>query len=693
MIHTEVAKRIAKLREEIDRYRYEYHVLDRLSISEAALDSLKHELYKWEQQFPDLITTDSPTQRVAGEPATGFVKVTHATRMLSLEDVFHRAEADDWLARVRKLAPNAVVDFYAEVKMDGLAISAIYENGLLIRGATRGNGTIGEEVTKNVRTIESLPLKLRRPDEREIDAFLKKYEGAMDAKRIRRVLDRNDVRVEARGEVYLLRSRLEELNKKLAARGEPPLANPRNAAAGAIRQLDASVAAERHLSFLGWQLLGDLGTTTHEQAHEMMGLLGIPTNPLNRFCKDLDAVEKMMEEIGKKRDRLPYQLDGIVVNVNDDALFASLGIVGKTPRGAIAWKYAAEQGTTIVRDVVISVGRTGALTPVAVMDPVQLAGTSVTRASLHNEDEIERLGLKIGDTVIVEKAGDVIPKIVEVLSKLRTGKEKFFSMPKQCPACGSPVKRGQGEAATICSSRQCFAQQVARVLHFFGRASFDVRGLGDKIAEQLVQKGLVRDPADAFTLTANDLLELEGFADLSAHKLVKEIQSHRVIALDRFINALGIRHVGEETAADLARAFGSLEKFRVATREALLAVDGVGEIVADAVLAYLSDARHQEELARLKRLVEVKDISRRVSVGPFVGTSWVLTGTLTSLSRENAKDKIRSLGGDVTETVSKNTSYVVVGEHPGSKAEKAKTLGIKIFNEEEFVKKISDQRL
>ena len=422
MLHDEASKRIKKLREEIDRYRYEYHVLDRLSISEAALDSLKHELSRIEQQFPDLIVPTSPTQRVAGAPAKGFIKIAHATRMLSLEDVFNRAEADEWSVRIQKLMPNQRADFYAEVKMDGLAISVVYENGALVRGVTRGNGTIGEDVTTNARTIESLPLVLRTPSERERESFLKKHHGTVHAEQVTHVLQTHTGRIEVRGEAYLLRKRLDELNKKLRARGEPLLANPRNAAAGAIRQLDASVAAERRLSFLGWQLLGDLGTTTHEQAHEMMTLLGIPTNAFNRRCRSLDEVEAFMEEIEKKRDRLPYQIDGIVVNVNDDAQFFSLGIVGKTPRGAVAWKYAAEQGTTVVRDIIVSVGRTGALTPVAVMDPVQLAGTTVTHASLHNEDEIERLGLKIGDTVIVEKAGDIIPKIISVLPRMRTGK-------------------------------------------------------------------------------------------------------------------------------------------------------------------------------------------------------------------------------------------------------------------------------
>lgn len=687
MTKADAAKRIQKLRQEIDRYRYQYHVLNNLEISEGALDALKHELYKLEQEYPDLITKDSPTQRVAGEPAKGFVKVTHAVPMLSLEDVFSREEADEWLTRIRKMRPSAKMEFYAEVKMDGLAISIIYEDGVLVRGATRGNGHIGEEVTHNVRTMESLPLQLRTPADHEIEAFLKKHHGAIDAAKVKRVFTSHPGRIEVRGEAYMLRKQLEALNKKLKARGEPLLANPRNASAGGIRQLDPKMAAERGLSFLGWMLIGDLGTTTHEQAHEMMTLLGIPTNELNRLCTDLDEVEKFTLEVGKKRDKLPYQIDGIVVNVNDDKLFESLGVVGKTPRGSVAWKYAAEQGTTVVREIQVSVGRTGALTPVAVMDPVQLAGTTVTHASLHNEDEIKRLGLKIGDTVIVEKAGDIIPKVIEVLPRLRTGKEKTFHMPKKCPMCGSAVSRREGEVATVCTNPRCFAQELAKLLHFVGRATFDIRGIGDKIAEQLLQQGLVHEPADLFALTPGDFLGLEGFAEVSANKLAKEIQAHRTVPLDRFINALGIRHVGEETARDLAEAFGSIHELRKASLEELMAVEGIGDVVAQSVASYFHDSHEAPRLERLLKLIEVETVKRRAP-GKLSGTSWVITGSLDSMSREEAKEKIRAFGGDVSENVSKKTSFLVVGAEPGSKYDKAKKLGVTILEEKEFLKKI-----
>ncbi|MFH1621291.1 MAG: NAD-dependent DNA ligase LigA [Patescibacteria group bacterium] len=680
-------ERIKKLRKEIDRYRYQYHVLNKLEISEATLDALKHELFKLEQQFPDLITPDSPTQRVAGEPAKGFKKVPHVTPMLSLEDVFSREEAEDWLSRIKKLRPNAHFEFYTEVKMDGLATSIIYKDGVLVRGATRGDGRVGEDVTLNIRTIESLPLKLRVPSENEVERFIKKHHGKIDIAKVKKILQSHDSIIEVRGEVYMMRKQLEELNKKLKARGEPLLANPRNASAGAIRQLDPKIAAERHLSFLGWQLLGNLGTTTHEQAHEMMGFLGIPTNELNHLCRDLDEVQKFYDRVGKIREKLPYQIDGIVLNINEDALFASLGVVGKTPRASVAWKYAAEQGTTVVREIQISVGRTGVLTPVAVMDPVQLAGTTVTHASLHNEDEIRRLDLKVGDTVIVEKAGDIIPKIVQVLSKLRTGKEKNFHMPSTCPMCGSSVSRREGEVAIMCTNTKCFAQEVAMLLHFVGRSALDIRGLGDRIAEQLFEQGLVNEPADLFLLEPGDLLALEGFADLSSKKLVDEIQAHRKVSLERFINALGIRHVGEETARDLARAFGKFEDLRRATVEDLTSVQGIGQVVADSLVEYFKDKREAERLDKTLEQVEVGTM-KKISAGPLHGTSWVLTGSLESISREEAKEKIRALGGDVSEAVSKKTTFVVAGADPGSKYDKAKKIGVKIVDEKEFLKKI-----
>ncbi len=686
MDHAAAKERIAKLRKEIDRYRYQYHVLNSLEISEAALDDLKHELYRLESEHPDLITPDSPTQRVAGEAMKGFKKVTHAARMLSIEDAFSSEEVEEWLERLKKLRPRAAFDFYADPKMDGLAVSLLYRDGALIRGSTRGDGVVGEDVTHNLKTIEAIPMALRTPSEHEVSAFLKRFHGACNAAKVHRLFESHAGEIEVRGEAYMTKKQLNHLNTMLKKRGEPELANPRNAAAGSIRQLDPKVAAERGLSFMSYALIGDHGLTTMEQRYAAMRMLGFPINVVGRHCPSFACLKEAFEELGKKREKLDFWIDGLVISVNDLALFESLGVVGKTPRAILAWKFPAEQGTTVVRDIIVSVGRTGALTPVAVMDPVKLVGTTVTHATLHNEDEIERLGLKIGDTVIVEKAGDVIPKIIKVLPRLRTGKEKAFHMPKHCPICGSPVERKEGEVATVCTNKRCFAQELARLLHFVSRGGLDIRGLGDKIMEQLIQEGLVREEAEIFKLAPEDLLGLEGFAEVSSKKLVDEIQEHRHPPLGRFINALGIRHVGEETAADLASRFGSFAAFRSASKEDLMAVDGVGEIVADAIVEYVGDHREASRLDRL--LKEVTPHRAEKKTGKLEGTTWVFTGTLESFSREEAKEKVRALGADVSETVSKKTTYVVVGEEPGSKADKAKKLGVKMLTEKEFLKEI-----
>lgn len=688
MTKADARERILKLRESIDRYRYEEHVLDALSISPAALDALKHELYKLEQAFPDLITPDSPTQRVAGAVAEGFRKVPHVVPMLSLEDAFSREEMDEWLARLRKLAPLASFDFFAEVKMDGLAVSLVYEDGVFVEGSTRGDGRVGEDITSNLRTIESIPLRLRRPNEAEIESFLRQEGSRIDASRLRTFLQQVPGRVEVRGEVYMTEKQFKKINLELVKLNQSVFANPRNAAAGTMRQLDARIAAQRGLSFFGYGLIGEYGLTTHAQAHRVLELLGVSQNPRNCLCRSLEEVEGFHARIMNERAMLGYWTDGIVVNVNEDATFSALGVVGKTPRGAIAWKFPAEQGTTIVREIQVSVGRTGALTPVAIMDPVALAGTTVTRASLHNQDEIDRLGLKIGDTVIVEKAGDIIPKIIQVLPKLRTGKERVFKMPSRCPICDSPVERQEGEVATVCVNRQCFAQELARLLHFVARSAFDMRGLGDKIMEQLIQEGLVREPADLFCLKAGDLEALERFAEVSANKLVQEIQSHREVALDRFILALGIRHVGVQTAIDLAQAFGSFEDLRRAGREELLSVAGIGEVVADSIVGFFADTQERGRIDRLLKEVRVRPVERRVA-GKLSGTTWVFTGTLTAMSREEAKERVRVLGGEISESVSKKTSYVVVGSDPGSKAEKATQLGVQTLHETAFLQMIN----
>lgn len=690
MTHAQAAERAVKLRHEIDRYRYQYHVLNKLEISEAALDALKHELYKLESEYPDLITPDSPTQRVAGGVAKGFKKVKHEVRMISLEDVFSFEEAEEWLKRIKKINPHCDDQgLYAEVKMDGLAAALIYEDGQLVQGATRGDGSVGEEVTTNLKTIESIPLVLREPSERELDAYCQKYHGQINERHLRHIATSHEGRLEIRGEVYMRRSVLKKLNAELKKRGEAELANPRNAAAGGIRQLDSKVTIERRLSFVAWQLVGETGTRTHEQSHELMKLLGFPSGDFNTLCPDIKGVQKVMDKIGQVRAKLDFQIDGVVININDDKIFSDLGIVGKTPRGSVAWKFAAEQGTTIVRDIKVSVGRTGVLTPVAVMDPVQLAGTTVTHATLHNEDEIRRLGLKIGDTVIVEKAGDVIPKVVEVLPRLRTGKEKVFHMPTHCPICGSKVTRQAGEVATMCTNPRCFAQELARMRHFVARDALDIRGLGEKILETFLQEGIVSEPADLFRIQPGDLGGLEGFGEILSNKLVKEIQEHRKVTLPRFIYALGIRHIGAENALVLARHFKTFDKLRGASLEELDGIEGVGDVVAKAIHEFFHS---KEEMAKVNHILEFVHVGRwdvgTLGRGPLTGTSWVFTGTLESLTREDAKEKVRSLGADVSESVSRKTTYVVVGADPGSKADKAKELGVIILDEKEFLKMV-----
>ncbi len=662
MNRQEARERIEKLKKEIEHHRYLYHVLDKIEISDAALDSLKHELLKLEQQFPDLITPDSPTQRVGGEPLPEFKKIKHTVPMLSIEDVFTFEELSDWLERNQKLLPRGHYDFYAEIKMDGLAVSLVYENGVLKTGSTRGDGVIGEDVTQNLKTVEAIPLRLRQLAGKEIKG-----------------------RLEIRGECFMTKKVFEELNRQQEKLGEEKFANPRNVAAGSIRQLDSKVMASRHLDFFAYALMTDLGQTTHEQAHELMKQLGFKVNQLNRYCRDLKEVEKFHEEIYKKRPSLPYWTDGVVAMINQNEIFDKLGVVGKTPRGVIAYKFPAEQATTRVREVRWQVGRTGVLTPVAVMDPALVGGTTVQHATLHNLDEIERLGLKIGDTVILEKAGDVIPKVVKVLTKLRTGHEKNLHPPTNCPACNEKVVRPTGEVAILCPNKNCPAKHHENIVHFVSKKAFNIDGLGEKIVKQLMEEGLIATLADIFKLTKSDLVDLERFGDKSAENLVSAIAQSRKIDLARFIYALGIKHAGEETALDLAKTFGTLEKIREAPLDDYNSVPNIGEVVARSLHEYLSD-RHNQKLIDdlLKAGVAVGEV-KLLRHQPFKELSFVLTGGLDSMSRDEAKEKIRDRGGDISSSVSKNTDYLVAGSAPGDKYEKAKKLGIKIINEKEFL--------
>ncbi|MBI2645352.1 NAD-dependent DNA ligase LigA [Candidatus Uhrbacteria bacterium] len=690
MIKQEAHQRIQKLRETIDHHRYLYHVLDRQEITDEALDSLKHELFALEKEFPEFITQVSPTQRVAGAVLEGFKKVKHAIPMLSIEDVFSEEEFFDWEERIRKHAPHSHFDYYAEVKMDGLAVALVYRDGVLVIGSTRGDGKEGEDVTNNLKTIEQIPLQLRHPSEREVSDFLHTFSGqGIDEKKLRHRLIDFSGDIEVRGEVFMEKIFFDTLNRQQKKKGEPLFANPRNVSAGSIRQLDSSVVASRHLSFFGYALLHEpsFGITTHQQTHELLRMMGIKTNgAYEAYCKDRHAVSVYRSNLLKKRESLSYWIDGVVVVVNNNALCARLGVVGKTPRCMIAFKFPAQQATTVLKSVSFQVGRTGVLTPVATFEPTALAGTTVTHATLHNMDEINRLDVRVGDTVIIEKAGDIIPKVIRVMAEMRNGHEKKIHIPRACPVCGSPVVRHEGEVALRCSNKRCFAKEREQLIHFVSKKAFNIDGLGEKIIDQLAHAGLVRTAADLFTLKQGDLEPLERFAATSAKNLVEAIQASKHITLPRFLIALGIHHVGEETALDLAKRFRSLEHVLHASREELDAIPNVGPIVAQSVYEYLQDTKNKKCIQSiLENGVVVKRLIHTVTQS-LLGKTFVLTGSLETLTRDDAKEKIRARGGDVSSSVSKETDYVVAGVDPGSKFEKAKKLGVRIVSEKEFLK-------
>ncbi|MBI4132862.1 MAG: NAD-dependent DNA ligase LigA [Candidatus Sungbacteria bacterium] len=684
---SEAKERIEKLRREIDHHRYLKHVLDRQEISDAAEDSLKHELAVLEGEFPGLVTPDSPTQRVAGKALAKFKKVRHRVRMLSLNDAFSPEELRAWEGRLRKLLlPLKRWDYFAEAKGDGFAVSLRYENGLFHRGATRGDGLIGEDVTANLRTIDSIPLRIRADA-----AALGKREHTIakifdEFPRVREALTHLPASIEVRGEVYITKAAFDAVNREQKKKGLPLFANPRNIAAGSVRQLDPRVTASRRLAFFAWDLVTDLGQETHEEEHLMMRVLGFPTVPISRRCDSIDEVIRFWREVGEKREKLPYLIDGIVVQVNRGELLDRVGIVGKAPRGAVAFKFPAKEATTVVEDIIVQVGRTGVLTPVAVLRPIPIGGVRVSRATLHNLDEIRRLDVRVGDTVVVERAGDVIPAVTGVLKRLRPQGASEFHMPRHCPICGSAVVRRAGEVAYRCSNKNCSAIQREGLYHFVSKHALDIQGLGSKNIDALVENGLIRDAADLFLLKPEDLEGLPRFGEKSAGNLIRAIREKCKIPLHRFLYALGIQHVGEETAADLARRFGSLEKIQGVSLEELRQVRDIGEVVARSIRDWFSQEKNAKLLAKFKK---VGLIARREKLSPrsrkLAGKIFVLTGTLESLSRDEAKEKIRALGGDVSESVSAETDYVVVGSEPGSKYERAKRLGVTIISEKEFL--------
>jgi len=657
MTKKETQQRILKLKELIEQHRYQYHVLDQQTMSNAALDSLKHELYQLEQAYPEFITPDSPTQRVGGKPLKEFTKVKHAKRMLSMEDVFTREEFEDWYIRISKLT-DVPFHFFCMPKVDGLAMSLVYEDGLLKTAATRGDGEIGEDVTQNIRTISAIPLQLRGNSAKG--------------------------RIEVRGEICFPIKEFEAFNKKLVRDGEKPFANPRNAAAGSIRQLDPKVTALRKLSFVAWELVSDVGQKDMEEAWNFLKMMGFRTAPDSKTYTSMQSVEDHWHALQKKREALKFWVDGMVVRVSEKKIYESLGVIGKTPRGLVAWKFPAEEATTMVKEIEWFVGRTGALTPVAVFEPTWVGGTTVQHATLHNMDEIERLDVRVGDTVILFKAGDIIPKVKEVLKDLRPSNTKRVQPPVHCPVCGSDVIKREGEVAMYCKNKRCFAQDREAVLH--AARAFEIDGLGPQIVAALLEQQLVHRAPDLFTVKSEDLLALEGFAQRSSQKLVAEIQSKKEIPLSQFIIALGIRHVGEQTALDLAEHFGTLAKLQKATLEEFQSVPNIGEVVAKSIHEYLEKTYHQELIADyLDHGVHVVSMKSKKEPGRLAGKTFVVTGTLASLSREEAKESIRALGGSVSSFVSSKTDYVVVGEDPGSKAQKAKELGVSTLSEKAFL--------
>jgi DNA ligase (NAD+) len=665
-----IEKTINALREEIQRHEDLYYLHENPEISDREYDELIDKLRELEAANPQLITSDSPTQRVGGKPAEGFPEFVHRRPMLSLDNSYSIEELRAFGERCVKLADGARLEYVAELKIDGLSLSNHYRDGVFIRGVTRGDGLRGEDVTTNVRTIRSVPLKLRS------------------------VAAKVGPEIEVRGEAYLPRKVFEKINADREEQGEPRFANPRNAASGAIRQLDPSMVAKRRLDMFAYDVLAGERKpfATHWEALDWMASAGFRVNPNRKLCESIDQVIDFCNAMESKRDDLDYEIDGVVVKVNSTALQDEFGATGKAPRWAIAYKYAARQATTRVNDIVLQVGRTGALTPVAVLEPVQLGGVTVARSTLHNEDEIERLGLRIGDWVLIERGGDVIPKVVKVVESKRAGRLKKFKMPEKCPVCGGRISRPEGEALSRCVASDCPAQLIGRLLHFASRRALRIEGLGYALAEQLIAKKMIRDVADLYRLKLEDLSSLERMAAKSASNVLAQIEASKSRDLWRLIYGLGIRHVGERTAGILARQFGSLDRLGEATVEELDQVHEIGLTMAQSIRDWFEDPRNKDLSRRLREAgvrTESDDPARGAGTekdDKLAGKLFVLTGSLPGMTRDEARSLIEQSGGRVTSSVSKKTDFVLAGAEPGSKMDKAVELGVKVIDETEFKK-------
>ena len=679
MIMQDIKTRLKKLRETINHHRYLYHVLDRQEISDAALDSLKHELAELEKQYPQYASPDSPTQRIGGKPLDKFAKVIHKARQWSFGDAFTEEEIKEFDERVKRMLEkespatsrfnlaarlNLDVAYVCELKIDGFKIVLTYKEGILQTAATRGDGITGEDVTQNIKTVESIPLKLEKP-----------------------------INIVVEGEVWMSKKEFERLNKEQKKKGLPLFANPRNAAAGSIRQLDPSVAASRKLDSYIYDIaiLEKKIPETQIKELELLKEMGFKVNKNYKLCKNIEEVIAYWKEWQKKKDKEDYWIDGVAVKLNRRDWQERLGYTGKSPRFAVAFKFPAEQATTVVEDIFTQVGRTGAITPVAHLAPVLVAGSVVSRATLHNDSEIKRLGLKIGDTVIIQKAGDVIPEVVRVLEEMRTGKEKEFKMPETCPVCGGKLAREKDSPIIRCANKNCSVRHRRALYYFASKKAMNIEGLGPKIIDALLDNGLIQDAADIYDLKEGDLEPLERFGEKSAKNIVNAVNEKRETTLFRFLTALGIFHIGEETAELLAKKAKSIDVLNNMSAEELQKIDGIGPKAAESVYGWFKDKRNRELLERLLKRIKIilPEKSPLLENSKIKGKIFVLTGTMEKMSREKAKEEIKLRGGYVNESVSKKTDFTVAGAEPGSKYDKAKKLGVKIIDEKEFLKLLS----
>lgn len=669
MTNQPAKKRIKQLVTLLNQYSYEYHMLDAPSVDDAVYDGLHAELEDLEDKYPEYILPYSPTQRIAVQPLSKFVKVKHIHRMLGLSDVFSRQEVDDWRQRIAKLDTNAASsELWIDLKMDGLSCSLTYINGVLTTAVTRGDGFVGEDVTANAKTIQNIPLSLH-----ELVPF-------------------SYGRTEVRGEIVMYKKDFETLNRSLQKKGEKTYANPRNLAAGTMRQLDPKITASRKLYFIAFDLLHDNHTvSTQQDVYVSLKKLGFTVNAQAKKIKDIDEMFSFAEEWRDYRHNLPFNTDGLVVKINDRLLYERLGVVGKNPRAAIAFKYPAETATTKLIDIFVSIGRTGAATPVAMLEPVVVAGSTVQMATLHNESEIERKQVLIGDTVVIQKAGDIIPEVLNPIIELRTGAETKFVMPSLCPECNTALVKPGKEVVWRCPNNSCPARTWRHIQHYASKAALDIEGLGEKNVQALLDAGLISDTADLYTLKVDAVRSLERFADISANKLVTAIAEKRTPPLAKFVFGLGIRHVGAQTAIDIANTFLSLNNIAAASLDDLRAVDGVGEVVAESIVSWFADEDNQTLLQKFHSNAVAPTEVVAMSGGKLTGVSFAITGALSDMSREQAADIIRVLGGTFQSSVGKGTTYLVAAGSVGSnKLAKAEKFGTQVINEEEFLQLIKE---